>query len=61
MAVRYNARRKVRLEKNFNKGTNKPRRRNKARKGFDKFFFWIDGKNTTKRGICKKYRAKVSR
>ena len=68
MKMQYNSRRnkrqnrkKARLERSFEKGTNNPKMKNQGEKGFKKFFWYIDGKITTKKGLKKKYRGKVYR
>lgn len=68
MKMQYNSRRakrqnrkKARLERSFTKGTNNPKRKNKGVKGFNKFFWFVDGNIVMKNGLRKKYRGKVYR
>ena len=68
MKMQYNSRRakrqnrkKARLERSFAKGTNAPKRKNKGVKGFNKYFYFVDGNTLTKKGLKKKYRGKVYR
>lgn len=54
-------RKKLRLERSFSKGTNKPKKKNQGEKGFQKYFWLTYGNTATKKGIKKKYRGKVYR